>query len=74
MPGYDRNKTGSQPSTNTEPGAIATGCTVDYEPRCSSRCSRIERILYRRLEPVATAPGSLFVRRCNEWQYCTLPN
>src|SRR6266540_3271801 len=51
--------------TNTEPGAVATGYSVDYEPRCSSRNSRIERFAYRRLDPVAAAPGSVFVdSRC----------
>src|SRR6266508_3291449 len=50
-----------QRCTNTEPGAIATGRSVDYEPRCSSRNSRIERFVYCRLQPVAAAPGSVFV-------------
>ncbi len=54
-----------QRCTNTEPGAVATGPSVDYEPRCSSRNSRIERFAYRRLDPVAAAPGSVFVdSRC----------
>ncbi len=48
-------------STNTEPGAVATEPSVDYEPRCSSRNSCIERFAYRRLQPVAAAPGSVFV-------------
>ncbi len=63
-----------QRCTNTEPGAIATGRSVDYEPRCSSRNSRIERFVYCTLGPVAittpaglpvwgprSAPGSVFV-------------
>ncbi len=50
-----------QRCTNTEPGAVATGPSVDYEPRCSSRNSRIERFVYCRLQPVAAAPGSVFV-------------
>src|SRR6266540_3006617 len=39
----------------------ATESSVDYEPRCSSRNSRIERFVYCRLQPVAIAPGSVFV-------------
>ncbi len=52
----------------------ATGRSVDYEPRCSSRNSRIERFVYCTLGPVAittpaglpvwgprSAPGSVFV-------------
>src|SRR6266545_1038856 len=63
-----------QRCTNTEPGAVATGRSVDYEPRCSSRNSRIERFVYCTLGPVAittpaglpvwgprSAPGSVFV-------------
>src|SRR6266511_801161 len=54
-----------QRCTNTEPGVVATGPSVDYEPRCSSRNSRIERFAYRRLQPVAAAPRSVFVdSRC----------
>jgi hypothetical protein len=33
IPGYDRTKTGGQPRTNTEPGAIATGSWFDYKFR-----------------------------------------
>src|SRR6266545_5974415 len=60
-------------STNTEPGAVATEPSVDYEPRCSSRNSCIERFAYRRLQPVAAAPRSVFVDpRCQPFCYVAL--
>src|SRR6266540_247547 len=62
-----------QRCTNTEPGAVATGPSVDYEPRCSSRNSRIERFAYRRLQPFAAAPRSVFVNpRCQPFCYVAL--
>jgi hypothetical protein len=66
--GPEGHRVGTLPcrgSTNTEPGAVATGsakCRVHRHcARAFSAIHDMEMFVYRKSHPVATAPGSVFV-------------
>ena len=47
-------------STNTEPGAVATGAAKDEVHR-ACKVDQNGDVVFRKSNPVATAPGSVFI-------------